>query len=219
LRKFHVIAAAAISMLFLAGSASADDYAYRLTRADQAAARLVVIHRGDLGGGLLWKGGLVAPDRSRPHCAAYNPKQSDLVVTGVAESDWSGGGVHFESSVKVFQSEQMVATDWQRSYNTPLLLPCLRAIAARAFDNANGRLVSVQRLGIPAISTYTEAFRTVADMTMNGKRIRLAIHTIILGRDRTELGLVTVAPFNAETVVTGAEVRLANILADRIPTF
>jgi len=60
----------------------------RLSAADTAVARAVVIRRSDLRPRQGWKGGLVKPDFSRPVCPFFHPNNSDLVVTGAAESDW-----------------------------------------------------------------------------------------------------------------------------------
>ena len=216
-RRASVSVAIASIALLAAAVAAADDYSYRLTAADQAAARTVVIHRSDLGTVVQWKGGFVKPDRSRLQCPHYNPKQSDLVVTGAAEADWTGGGVHFESSAMIFLSDEMLQLDWRRS-ETPALLPCLRATAAGSFGKT-GRLVSMQRTAFPAVSTFTDAIRTLVDVTASGKTVRVMIDTVVVGRGRTEIGLVTVAPYVARVPVEAAEARLAVLLARRAPAF
>jgi hypothetical protein len=204
--------------LLVTAAASADDYSYSLTAADQAAARAVVIHRADLGTATQWKGGLVTPDRSQLQCPHYNPKQSDLVVTGNAEAHWAAGNsISFESSVKIFESEWMVRTDWARSY-TSALLPCLRATAAHGIFKG-ARLVSVQRIRFPPVSTFTEAIRTLVDVSASGKTVRVMVDAVLIGHGRTEIALVTTAAYAARAPVTAAEDRLAVLLASRAPAF
>jgi hypothetical protein len=214
-RRASVSVAIASIALLVVAAAAADNYSFRLTAADQAAARTVVIHRADLGTVVQWKGGLVKPDRSRLQCPHYNPKQSDLVVTGAAEADWTGGGVHFESSATIFLSEEMLRLDWQRS-ETAALLPCLRATAAGSLAKTD-RLVSVQKIAFPTVATFTDAIRTLVDVTASGKTVRVMIDTVVIGRGRTEIGLVTVAPYVARAPVEAAETRLATLLANRAP--
>ena len=58
----------------------------KLNAADQAAARAVVIRRADLGSSG-WAGGPLKPDLSTgPTCPNYDPKVSDLVLTGAART-------------------------------------------------------------------------------------------------------------------------------------
>src|SRR5260221_11096026 len=107
-RRASVSVAIASLALLAAAAAAADNYPFRLTAADQAAARTVVIHRADLGTAVQWKGGLVKPSRSRVQGPPYNPKKSDLVVTGAAETDWTGGGNHLQRSAQIFLAEEML---------------------------------------------------------------------------------------------------------------
>ena len=62
----------------------------RFNAADQAAARAAVLRRSDLGSGADWKGGARKPDLTQTDpCPNYNPKQSDLVLTGIAETQFT----------------------------------------------------------------------------------------------------------------------------------
>jgi hypothetical protein len=74
----------------IAGSALAavaDREQHRFNAADQAAARSAVVVRSDLGS-TGWTGGAKKPDLSPPKpCPNWDPKQSDLVLTGAAETD------------------------------------------------------------------------------------------------------------------------------------
>ena len=111
----------------------------------------------------------------------------------------------------------MLRVDWQRS-DTASLLPCLRATAAHSFGRS-GRLVSVQRMAFPSVSTFTDAIRILVDVTASGKTVRVMIDTIMIGRGRAEIALTTVAPYGAQAPVEAAENRLAVLLAERAPAF
>jgi hypothetical protein len=199
--------------LALSAAAWADNYRFRFTAADQAAARAVLLQRADLGTTVMWKGGTKKPDLSaQPTCPTYHPKESDLVVTGAAASDFSTTGLEFDSEVEVLQTAAMVRLDWQRS-DTPALLPCLRSQFA---SSTQVKLVSLKRIGFPHLATYTTALRLVMDITRSGQTVRVLVDLVALGRDRTEVTLTTTAPFANRQVVAAAEVRLARILVSRI---
>jgi hypothetical protein len=59
----------------------------------------------------------------------------------------------------------------------------------------------------------------LVDVTASGKTVRVMIDTVVIGRGRTEIGLVTVAPYAARAPVEAAEARLAVLLAKRAPAF
>src|SRR6266576_3424866 len=93
-RQALVVALAMLIVLstMVAAAAGGERAKIRYNAADQAAARAAVARRADLGAGV-WKGGARKPDLSpAPTCAGYHPKQSDLVLTGAAETVWAGGG-------------------------------------------------------------------------------------------------------------------------------
>jgi hypothetical protein len=216
-RRASVSGGIIVAVLVAAAAAAADNYALRLTAADQAAARAAVIRRGDLGTTARWKGGAVKPDRSQLQCSNYNPKHSDLVVTGNASAHWSTPGLELDSSVQIFETDDMVRIDWQRS-DTAALLSCLRGKLARTLG-AHGRLVSVQRIPFPALSTFTDAFRALIDVPASGGTVRVMADTVFLARARTEIQLSTIAQYANVAAVQAAEARLAVLMADRAPSF
>jgi hypothetical protein len=216
-RRVVVSAGIAAAALLIAATAAADTYSFRLTASDQAAARAVVVRRADLGTGAPWKGGLVKPDRSALQCANYNPKHGDLVVTGIAQAHWTASGIQIDSSAAIFQTDDMVRVDWQRSDSSGLL-PCLRTKLEHSLG-ATGRLVSLRRIPFPSVSTLTDAFRAVVDVTASGRTVRVLIDTVFVARNRAEIQLSTVAPYALVAQVQAAEARLAVLMAGRAPAF
>ena len=104
-----VLAAALGMCLAWAGTAAADKEKVRLTTAGQAAARAIVLRRTDLGAASGWSGGAKKPDLSQSmDCATYEPKQSDLVLVGAAQSVWKHTGLELESEAQVLQTPGMV---------------------------------------------------------------------------------------------------------------
>jgi len=185
----------------------------RFNAADQAAARAAVMRKSDLGSAPGWSGGARKPDLSADEsCPNFNPKQSDLVLTGAAETEFSQAALDFDSEAQVLATARMVKLDWQRVVLTPGLLPCLRSQTAPA----GAKLVSLRKIPFPRLATYTAAFRLVTDVRASGSTVRLFVDIVLVGRNRTEITLRTTAPYTARAAVKAAEVRLARILVGRI---
>jgi hypothetical protein len=189
----------------------------RLTSADNAAARAVALRRSDLGGVAGWSGGTKKPDLSSsgPRCANFHPKYSDLVLTGVAETEFQNSGVYLDDEVQMLRTAPMVKLDWQRSVLAPGLLPCLRTYLARSAP-ANAKVRGIQKLSFPRVAPYTAAFRLVLDVTAGGNTASMLIDLVLVGRGRTEVTLTTVAPYEARAPITAAEARLARVVVSRI---
>ena len=209
-----VLGAVAAALLF-AGAAIADKEQIHLTSAGQAAARAAVMHRADLGAATGWTGGFKKPDLSSgTGCANFNPKQSDLVLVGAAETAFKHPGVEFDSEAQVLETPAMVRLDWQRTVLAPQVLPCLRSNLKKQLT-ASQRLVSARRIPFPAVAPYVRAYRTTVDVKSAAGTARVFVDLVLVGRGSTEITLTTTAPLIAEPAVRAAEVRLARILAGR----
>jgi hypothetical protein len=181
--------------------------------ADQAAARTAVLHRSDLGSSASrWTGGAKKPSLSGgPRCPNYHPKQSDLVRTGAAESDFkSVDGVSLFSDAQVLQTARMVRLDWQRTIKAPGTVPCWRSYLIKAFGSG-AKLVYFAPIAFPHISTYAAAFLMLADVSA----VRVMSELVAVGRGRTEITLLAVAPAATQATVLATTERLARILVAR----
>jgi hypothetical protein len=188
----------------------------RFNAADQAAARAAVLRRSDLGSGADWRGGAKKPDLTKAEpCPNYNPKQSDLVLTGIAETQFTQGILAFDSEVEVLETPRMVQLDWRRSVLAPGVLPCLRSTTTKALP-AGATVVSIKRLPFPHVAPYTAAFRLTTDVHAPSGTVRLFVDLVLFGRGRTESSLTTSAPYSARVPVKTAEIRLAKTLAARV---
>jgi hypothetical protein len=222
----RVVASKWIASLLTAGSislvcaavATADDEKIQFTKAGQAAARATILKRADLGTSQGWAGSTTKPRlSSKPPCANFDPKQSDLTLIGAAESIWKNSGLQFDSESQVLKTPTMVRLDWQRTVLAPQVEPCLRSALAKQLGS-NAHLVSFGRLGFPRVATYTRAYRTLVDVKNGSTTVRVLFDVVLVGKGRTEITLTTSAPYAAESVVSPAEVRLARLLASRART-
>jgi hypothetical protein len=214
-RKAGVLLTAATAGLLVVGAALADKEQIHLNAAGQRAARAAVISRADIGPATGWTTRVRKPDLSGDTgCPNFKPKQSDLVLNGAAEVEWSRPGLDFDSEAQVLQTPAMVRLDWQRTVLASQVLPCLRA-NFRKQASASEKLVSVTRLAVPAITSYTRAYRVLLDYTENSQTVRLFVDILLIGKGHTELTLTTTAPLAGEPVVKAAEIKLARLLAGR----
>jgi hypothetical protein len=211
-----LVVAGCLVALAAAASALADTIQVHYTAADQAAARRAILRSADLGAGAAWTAVPAKPDvTSSMDCSGFHPKQSDLVVTGAAASEFRSTGIDIRSEAHLLRTPRMLALDWQRTVIAPEVLPCLRQGVTKGIAGAGTRLVSLKRVAFPRITSRTAAFRALLDVTSGGQSIRVLVDIVAIGKGRTELTLTTSAPYVALASVVPAEVRLARILAAR----
>ncbi len=186
----------------------------RFNAVDQAAARAAVLRRVDLGSAG-WVGGATKPDLSSTmRCSGYEPRQSDLVLTGAAEADFRRTGLDVRSVAQVLKTRSMVARDWRRTVADPRALACLRHTVAAQL-RANQRLVSFRKIAFPRLARYAAAYRSLIAVQAQGRSVLVAVDVVVVGRSRTELTLTVAVPAAARASISQAEVRLARLLLAR----
>lgn len=187
----------------------------RFTAADQAAARAAVLRLTDLGSSG-WQGGRLKPDvGSGLTCRGYSPKQSDLVLTGAAETAWHRPGLQVRSVAQVLKTRAMVARDWSRTVTDPRAVACLRGAVTKGLTSSE-RLVSFRRLPFPRLATFATAYRAIVEVSAGGASARVLVDLVLVGRSRTELTLLLAAPAAAGASIAAADVRLARRLLTRV---
>jgi len=214
-RKTWAFLGVLLAGLLLAGAALADKEQIKLTAAGQKAAQAAVISRADIGTAPGWTRKVRKPDLSGgTGCPGFDPKQSDLVLNGAYEVEWSRPGLDFDSEAQVLQTPAMVRLDWQRTVLAPQVVPCLRT-NFRKHASASEKFVSVSRLAFPAVSAYTRAYRVLVDYTQNTRTLRIFVDIVLIGHGHTEISLTTTAALAAGPAVKDAEVRVARLLVAR----
>ena len=214
-RVAAVLAAAAVT----AGAAFADTgrKQIKLTAADQAAARAALVRRSDLPGAP-WLGGRLEPDLSQtPTCRDYRPKQSDLVLTGIAESSFTrrDGRWYVYSGVQMVRTARMLRLDWQRVVVAPRAIRCHRRDIAKRISR-NGRLVSFGRIPFPRLTRYAVEYRAVVYVPAgNTDAGRWLVDAVLVGTGRAEMGLDVLARIDARVATTKLERRLARTMVSR----
>jgi hypothetical protein len=180
----------------------------KLNAADQAAAKATMILRGDLRPAGPWTGRTITPDHTAPSCPNFHPKQSDLVVTGSAEADWTGPGRVVVGATDVLQRARMVKLDWQRSGS--------KAAIACSLTRAGAANVSVTKIAFPKMAPITGAFRAFYDVTSNGVTVHLVTELAAVGHGRTELSVGEFAAASTSLSALHADVvRLSRLMLRR----
>lgn len=185
-----------------------------LTAAGNAQAKAEVVRRTDVGPG--WKGGFKKPDLSSSMpCTNYKPKQSDLVLIGVAETTFSSPPFAVDSEAQVLRTSSMVRRDWQRTILDPRVIPCLRQGFTKALGSSS-KLVSFRRIAFPQVTPLTRAFRAVFKVNTQLGQVPVEIDFLAMGSGRNELTLTLSGPAAARASLHGTAVRQARRLAARL---
>jgi hypothetical protein len=186
----------------------------RFTKADQAAAKRAVARRADLGSGT-WTGGFVKPDLSAaPTCADFHPKQSDLVLTGAAETAFDNQGLRIQSEAQILKTHAMVVADWRRTVLAPTAIPCLKTHLVKELGGGV-TFVSFRRVLFAPVATMAQAYTLLVDVKTTTGKVRVALEIVLIGRNRTELTLISTAPNVAQKVVAQADAQLARAMVAR----
>jgi hypothetical protein len=216
LRRSLVVLVATLAAAGAAFAGNGDKQQIRFNAADQAAARAATMRSSDLDAG--WTGGTRKPDLSPgPSCANFNPKRSDLVLTGAAATDYSAPSDirSVSTEVQVLKTARMVALDWRRTVLAPGLLSCLRSFITKGMPPGT-TVVSVAKLSFPHVAQYSAAFRVVLDVTASGQTVRIVIDEILIGARRTEITLSSLDFAAHASGALAAETVWARKLAARI---
>jgi hypothetical protein len=209
--------------LVAAGAAAAENYQFKIVAKDKATAASVVATRADLGGLSGWTGGAVKPDRSpegtADRCNGYLPKESDLVVTGDAETKYSFQATTIDTQIQLLRTSAMVATDWRRSMEIPDYLSCARKAFGSQLPKSE-RFVSFTKLPYSTFGTKSAAYRALISLTSAGRSIRVAVDIIAFYRGRTEATIIIsgIAPTSSDLMELRAmDLRVADVVNAKMP--
>ena len=165
----------------------------RFTAADNAKAASIVLKRADFAAG--WKRMPATPDSPDEfRCAGYDPDQSDLVLTGEAQADFTAaeGSPAVVTVANVFKTRAQATASWTRTVKAPLLR-CLTQALQEAFAK-QGTKATVTRKGVIAFPRYaprTAAYRFSFDVSQGARTIPFTIHLVGLGHGRGDAMLMT----------------------------
>jgi hypothetical protein len=195
-------------MLVVSGAALAGrgDPQKRIVRADQARAKAMLLRRADFG--LAYKTAPPSGQETDFYCKALD--ESDLTITGEAESPSFQGGVEFSSSVsQVYESRADSNTSWRRG-TSAAGDACVRDEFRRQFQKDGVRLESFRRIAFPPFAERSVAYRLVA----SSQDVRVFLDVVALKQGRAQVALLLGSALTP--MPKDEEVRLARIVAGRM---
>ena len=207
-----LLAAALIGLVSTSTALAAivDAPTVRITPADQAKARAALLRTTDFGAG--WGGGPIKTSQlSPPNCPGFDPKESDLVVTGHADARYRTTGIELDQDVQVMKDAAAVQTDFARSIS-PKLAKCL-AYQLGKLKNVVG--VHVERLPFPPTGDVSAAYRAEIDLQTPKGRGTLLSDYVFFGKGRVEYEFTVIAPVGARDQLAQFEHELAQGLLRR----
>jgi hypothetical protein len=209
----RLVALALVLALGGAGAALADhqEPQKRITKADQARARAILVKRTDVGPGYLVQPG-TAPE---PHLdCAQSVSTADLTLTGDAEgTQFVRGTVIVGSSAQVYESVADASAAWRRG-TSAAGIQCLKTYLRRGYEMQGLRLVSVAKLSFARIAQRTIAFRAVLTGTTPQGDVRVWIDFVVLSHSRAHAQIVVASALAPP--VRAEEVRLSRLVAGRM---
>jgi hypothetical protein len=187
-----------------------------LTGKGQAAAKSVVLRKGDLAAGFVAHPASDDPPPKGARCGAVD--ESDLTVTGDTTSpDFSldSVGVAVGSSASVYETVRDSNTAWQRA-GTPAAVRCFADLVRLGAPRAAGvKIVSARRIPFPGLPSKSIAYRVVATIKVAGRgTVRAYFDAVLLKRGALQSALV-VSSLGAP-VPLAQERTLAAVLAGRM---
>jgi hypothetical protein len=169
----------------------------KITAADQAKARAIVLKRSDLGDG--WKKTPLSPESDRT-CPGFNLDESDVTLTGENRATFEHSqGLFIGASSEVFVTKDDALKSWTRS-DTPATARCLGYFFRRDFTQMGTtvKIVSSGRMAFPKLAPRTTAFKVVARMTItqDGKTrtVLLTLQLVVLGQGRGDTSFLVATP-------------------------
>lgn len=148
-----------------------------------------------------------------PACPGFDPKESDLVVSGHADARFTfpPGDVVLVQDVEVLASPTAVRKDFERTM-TPRFPGCLAYQLEHTPSITGARVVKV---AFPPTGSVSAAYRaTVAVRSVRFKGTLLS-DFVFFGEGRVEYSFNVIAPLGARTELGRFELALAQILLRR----
>jgi hypothetical protein len=206
-----VLLAGVLLALVCAASAAADDPTVRITKADQARAEAALLTLKDFGVG--WTGGPKTPAKLHaPKCPGFDPKESDLTVTGHAEAQFVfPRQVQFDQDVQVLESADAVSTDFRRVIG-PKLAACLAYQLKAGKEVVSAR---VTKLPFPKLGDARAAYRGTVVLRIGGRNVKVVKDYMFIGTGRLEYSLAVEAGAGAAREVMSFEQSVAQALVKK----
>jgi hypothetical protein len=206
------LVASALLALALGPVAVADSPTLKLDPGDQAWAAQALLRASDFGLG--WRGGMTKPGKPKGvSCPGFDPKASDLIVSGHANATFLNerAGVQVSVDTEVLDSPESVAKDFARTIQ-PELEDCLAHQLKRGPGIAG---VTVERLDFPMVGANTAAYRATITVRLNGRTAKVLSDYVFFSNGRLEYSLNVQASARYRPQLVPFEADIARMLLKR----
>jgi hypothetical protein len=190
-----------------------DHYSVAMTRAGSRAAHAATLTSADLKTHDDWRAGLISVPADAPGvaCPDFNPRRSDLTITGLAYTQFSAHGTWFAGALaSVFASPSMLRREMAR-IGTGTAMSCEGRASAAAAD---ARFISAAAVSLPAISCLDTAYRFIYD---EGPKLRPFVeYYVVLHHGSTEVIVYATAPVAQDASARDHASSLARMLGAKL---
>jgi hypothetical protein len=206
----RLLAVALLALLLTSTALAARGEPQRQIRAaDQARAKAMLLKRTDLPPGFK-----VAPadtsSESDPYCKALD--ESDLTLTGDADSEFRKPPFQVSSTANVYESVADANASWRRGTSAAGIRCLRRVFATELAKQGNVKLRSFKRIPFPRVAQRSVAFR----IEVRSQGIPLYLDLPVLQHGRAHASLAFISGF--APVPKAEQVRLARLVAARAAT-
>jgi hypothetical protein len=212
----RLLAAAAAALVVTSAALAADstDPKIKLTKADQALAAKLVLRFTDLGAA--WSGGAEKPSSLKiPVCPSNQPNNSDLTVTGHAESglNLQTAATQIDTDVLIFKSAKQVAKLVSRVIDSPSVSDCLRYDLIKSVGGQGVTIVGVSRVPVAKAGDHSVLYRVTLSVKSGSKTVPVFSDFLYLSEGRAQYFVNIVAPGAIKSELPSLENRIAKRLA------
>ena len=212
----RLLAAAAAALVVTSAALAADstDPKIKLSKADQALAAKLVLRFTDLGAA--WSGGAEKPSSLKiPVCPSNQPNNSDLTITGHAESrlNLQTAATQVDTDVLIFKSAKQVAKLVGRVIESPSISDCLRYDLIKSVGGQGVTIVGVSQVPVAKAGDHSVLYRVTLSVKSGSKTVPVFSDFLYLSEGRAQYFVNIVAPGAIKSELPSLENRIAKGLA------
>jgi len=213
-RSLLVALAAALAAAAVAVAADSTDPRIKIAKADQAYAAKIVLRFNDLGPA--WSGGATRPTSLKiPVCPSNQPNDSDLTVTGHAESrlNLQSAAIQVDTDATIFETQKEVGKLVKRIFLAPTIGDCLRYDLIKSVGGQGVTIVGVSQLPVTKAGDHASLFRVTLSVASNGKKVPVYSDFLYVSQGRAQYFVNIVSPGAMKTALPSLENGIAKRLA------
>ena len=212
--RLLAVAGAALVVASAALAADSTDPKIKLSKADQALAAKLVLRFTDLGAA--WSGGAEKPSSLKiPVCPSNQPNDSDLTVTGHAESrlNLQTAATQVDTDVLIFKSAKQVAKLVGRVIESPSISDCLRYDLIKSVGGQGVTIVGVSQVPVAKAGDHSALYRVTLSVKSGSKTVPVFSDFLYVSQGRAQYFVNIVAPGAIKSELPSLENRIAKGLA------